>query len=90
MRLAVVFVLVLGVACDKASEEDCRRAIDNISKITGTDPSAKDVESAVRSCRAFSTQKGITCMSNAETRQDLQACEGKDPTEEIREEKEAE
>ena len=54
-------------ACNKPSEDDCRKAIQRIRELTGTskiDQSA-DVETAVRSCRGNATKSSVQCAMTA-------------------------
>jgi hypothetical protein len=70
---------VLALAsCDKPTEDACRKAIDNIQKITGIEASAgaPDAEAAVRKCRAQASRKAVQCMMDAKTVDDIAACEG--------------
>lgn len=74
-------VVCLGLfACDsgKASESQCKKAVDNIRKITGLDKADLGArpETMVRSCRAQTTRASADCMIQAKTIEDLRGCEG--------------
>ncbi len=82
-RLTIAaFALCLGfttaAGCSSGNEEGCRKAIENIFRLTGLDKtsSGPSVRKAVRSCRANASKDAIECMVNAKTNADLQTCEG--------------
>jgi len=75
--LATVLVLALtATACNKPSEEDCRKAIANMRRLLETDKTteASDTESAVRSCRGNSNKKSVDCAIRAQSVDELKAC----------------
>ena len=81
--IAIGLGLVLGAgglaACDKPKEEDCRKAIENIRRLMGTDKlsaasGANDIESSVRRCRGNSNKKSVQCAIAAQTVDDLKKC----------------
>ena len=79
-RLSLVFVLatvVSGFGCNKPTEEDCQKAIDNINKIHGQTIDKKESAPAVRKCRSSSTKEAVACMLAATTKEQVQACEAK-------------
>ena len=72
-RLA--FVLSIGVAaCNKPSEEDCSKAIENMRKVMGTSSATDDVGPYIRRCQQGSTKDSVQCAAQAKTRDDLVAC----------------
>ncbi|HTJ46939.1 MAG TPA: hypothetical protein VL463_32770 [Kofleriaceae bacterium] len=76
---AIVLGLVMAtsvVACNKPKEEDCRRALDNIRRLSGTDKLAGgvDLESWVRRCRGNSKQQTVACAIAAQTLDQLKQC----------------
>ncbi len=74
-RFAVVFgLVVLAGACDKPSEENCRKALANMRTVLGTEAAAADAEGDVRRCKGGSSKKSVECAINATTREQLTAC----------------
>jgi hypothetical protein len=74
-RFAVVLgLVVLAGACNKPSEESCRKAMANVRKILGTDSAVTDVEAGVRRCKGGSSKKTVECAINATTREQLKEC----------------
>lgn len=75
MRIAIAFVFVLA-ACNKPDMDDCRKALDNMQHILGTENISKngDNESDVRRCRGSSTKEAVACAIAAKTRDDLNKC----------------
>lgn len=79
-RLALFLVAVVAVAalgCSKPTEEDCRKAIDNMQRLMGTDNlrEADRIESEVRRCKGGSKKKAVDCAINAQTLDDLRKCD---------------
>jgi hypothetical protein len=82
MRTRVLALLLFPVllsiaACDKPTEADCQKAVDNINKIYGEAGGAKETAPAVRKCRSSSKSAAVQCMINAKTADDLKVCESK-------------
>jgi hypothetical protein len=74
-RFAVVLgILVLAGACDKPSEENCRKALSNVRTLLGTDSDASDVEGDVRRCKGGSSKKNVECAMTATTVEQLKTC----------------
>jgi|SRR6185436_17095702 len=74
-RFAVVLgLLVLAGACDKPSEENCRKALTNMRKLLGTDNPTTDIGGDVRACKGGSTKKTVECAINATSVEQLKAC----------------
>ena len=71
----IFLVVALLAGCDKPSEDSCRRAIENMQKLRGTDSQQADLDSQVRRCRGGSTKRAVECAINAKTVEDLKACE---------------
>jgi hypothetical protein len=78
---AVVFTAVLAVVaisgCDKPSDEACRKAIKNMRSLMGTDTatSTVDINGDIRRCKGGSKKKAVECAGNAQTLEELRACE---------------
>jgi hypothetical protein len=77
LPLLLSAALLSLVACDKPSEADCQKAIENINKIYGQENVAKDTAPAIRKCRSSSKNKEVQCKIAAKDEKDLAACEGK-------------
>jgi len=81
-RFLLVVVAVAGLsACNKPAQDDCRRAIQNMLKLLGTDSTAKpaDVESSVRLCQGGSSREAVACATKATTLAELKACDFMSP-----------
>ncbi|HVK87889.1 MAG TPA: hypothetical protein VM513_27405 [Kofleriaceae bacterium] len=74
--LAVVLVVVGLGACDKPSEEDCRKAISNMQTLLGTDKllAVEDLQGAVRRCKGSSSKKSVQCAIEATSVEALDKC----------------
>ena len=72
-----MFVLLLLSACNKPSEDDCKRAILNMQHLLGTDKLNKtgDIEGEVRRCKGGSTKESVACAGSAATLDDLKKCD---------------
>jgi hypothetical protein len=75
-RFAIVVVLssLFAVACNKPAEEDCKKAIENMRKLMGTDTNPTDIMPSVRRCRGGSSKDAVACASNAKSLAELEAC----------------
>ena len=77
MRALLLLVLSLPlVACDRPSDDECRKAVFNMQKLRGLEQnsSAPNAEAAVRKCRANGSKTGTACLSRAVTVQEAEAC----------------
>jgi hypothetical protein len=80
MRAFTVVVLAIGAlalaACNKPSEADCRRAVQQIRELTGTaDIQAPGtLEAAVRSCKGNATRASVKCAMEASSLEQLGRC----------------
>lgn len=63
-------------ACNKPTQEDCRKAISNMERLLGTEAAARntDIEAEVRRCRGGSTKEAVACANKATTLDELNAC----------------
>lgn len=63
-------------ACNKPTPEDCRKAILHWEELLGTDTTSRntDIEAEVRRCRGGSTKEAVTCVLDAKTLDELNAC----------------
>jgi hypothetical protein len=67
--------LVVFGGCNKPSEEDCRKAIENVMEIEGTQSMKReDLAGDVRRCRGGSKRETVQCAIQAKTKDDLRAC----------------
>jgi len=74
-RFALVLgLVVLAGACDKPTEENCRKALTNMRALLGTESPEADKEGDVRRCKGGSTKKTVECAMNATSIEQLQAC----------------
>lgn len=73
----LLLVLALVAACNKPSEENCRKALANMRSLLGTDSALSNTDSAgdVRRCVGGSTKKAVECAMNAKTLDELRACD---------------
>jgi hypothetical protein len=74
-RFAVVLgLVVLAGACEKPSEDSCRKALANVRALLGTEAEAADVEGDVRRCKGGSSKKNVECAINATSIDQLKTC----------------
>lgn len=74
-RFAVVLgLLLLAGACNKPSEESCRKALANVRTLLGTESSESDAEGDVRRCKGGSSKKNVDCAINATSLEQLKGC----------------
>jgi len=76
----VVLALLALVACDKPSEDNCRKALLNMQHLLGTDTqndstSSADFEGEVRRCRGGSSRAAVECAIKATKLDELERCE---------------
>jgi hypothetical protein len=78
--LLVLLVVLASVGCgNKPTEEQCKKAIANIQKLSGIDSTTDETETlaAIRKCRGQSTREAADCMINAKSLDELDGCEAK-------------
>lgn len=74
-RLATIVLLVSAVmACNKPSEEDCKKAIENMRRLLGTESFVTDLAPHIRRCKGGSSKEAVACAIKATTRAELEAC----------------
>ncbi len=75
--LGLIVVLVSATACNKPSEDDCRKALANMQSLLGTEYLSKnsDIQGEVRRCKGGSSKKAVTCAIAAKTLDELRACD---------------
>ena len=74
-RFAVVLGLVmLAGACDKPSEENCRKALTNVRRLLGTESPLTDDGADVRQCKGGSSRQKVECAMNATSIEQLKDC----------------
>ncbi|MGE0871823.1 MAG: hypothetical protein AB7P03_24920 [Kofleriaceae bacterium] len=66
---------ITAAACNRPSEENCRKAILNVQSLYGTSANnPADFESQVRMCKGGATQKSVQCAIEAKTIAQLDQC----------------
>ena len=74
---ALALVLALDVGCSRQpTEADCRKAIENIDRVTAREADAAEQAAAVRKCQSSASRSAVSCWQNAKTPDDLERCEG--------------
>ncbi len=78
-RLASFVVLALALfvgGCEKPTEDSCRKALDNMRRLMGTDSLTDNNknEGEVRRCKGGSSKKSVQCAVDATTYAELRAC----------------
>lgn len=72
---ALAATLALGaIGCNKPDEESCKKAIENMRKLMGTQGYGGDLAPAIRRCRSASSRESVACASNAKSRAELEQC----------------
>jgi hypothetical protein len=61
-------------ACDKPTEADCTKAIQNLDKLHDVAPDPKKEAASVRKCQASSSKSSVECMMKATTVEQANAC----------------
>ena len=76
-RFAIGFVIVAAAACNKPETDDCRKALENMQHLLGTENISKngDNEADVRRCRGGSTKEAVACAIKAQSLDDLRKCD---------------
>ena len=94
MKQLLLTLALLGtfLGCATPTEDQCRKAVDNIRKLTGTSQSdfGADPQAAIRSCKANASKNSVLCMTEAKTVEELRKCEGEAAEKFIKQEEEAE
>lgn len=75
-RLAMIAFVVLA-ACNKPSEDSCRKALQNMQKLLGTATASADasaLDGEVRRCRGGSSKESVECAISAKTEEELKGC----------------
>lgn len=73
-RFLFALAAVLAVACNKPDEDACKKAIENMRKLMGTQGYATDLAPAIRRCRSGSSKDAVECASKATSRAQLESC----------------
>ena len=73
-----IVLALLATACDRPTEAECRKAVENIDRLTSADTQGRghNPEAAVRSCRSRSSKAAVLCTIAAQTADELTKCEG--------------
>jgi hypothetical protein len=75
--LVLAALVPLGTgACNKPTQDDCRKAISNMERLLGTEAASRnaDNEGDVRRCRGGSSKEAVDCAIKATTLDELKAC----------------
>ena len=64
----------LASGCDKPTEADCKKAIENLDKLHDVAPDPKKEAASVRKCQASSSKSSVECMMKATTVEQANAC----------------
>jgi hypothetical protein len=73
-RLVFALAAVFAIGCNKPDEDACKKAIENMRKLMGTQGYATDLAPAIRRCRSASSKEAVACASGAKSRADLEKC----------------
>jgi hypothetical protein len=72
----VIFAVLLLAACNKPSEENCRKALHNMQHLMGTENlDTSGFEGEVRRCKGGSKTEAVDCAIKATTMDELRACD---------------
>jgi len=76
-RLVWIGLFGLVAACNKPSDDDCRKALSNMQHLQGTENLVKagEFEVEVRACKAGSSKDAVQCAMKAQSLDDLKHCE---------------
>lgn len=76
-RIIIALGLVIAAACNKPSEDNCKKALLNMQHLLGTDQGEDGtgrLESEIRRCKGGSTKESVECAMNATTLDELKKC----------------
>ena len=75
--VGLVLVMLTGASCNKPTDENCRKALQNMQSLLGTENlNAKaGVEGDVRRCKGGSRREAVDCAIAAKTLDQLRACD---------------
>ena len=76
IRILLLLALAFAAACNKPTDDDCRKAIVNMQTLLGTDKlnAGGDLEAAVRRCRGNTSKKAVQCAIEAQNLEGLKKC----------------
>jgi hypothetical protein len=76
-RLGLIASLVLGIGCEKPSEDSCKKAIANMQHLLGTEHlnEGQDMQGEVRRCKGGSSREAVDCAIAAKTLDELRKCD---------------
>lgn len=75
-RLLPLLFVFAALGCDRPSEADCQKAVDNINNVLGLASGRNDTAPEVRKCRAQWKKAAVECAMRAKTKEDVDACDG--------------
>ena len=75
-RILWPFVFGLVAACNKPSDDDCRKALSNMQHLQGTENlgNPSSFEGEVRRCKGGSTKEAVQCAIKAQNMDELKKC----------------
>jgi hypothetical protein len=78
IALLALALLACVPACDKPTQQDCRKAVENIEKLYGTShfEGGASTQAAVRSCQGTSSKETVQCYIRANSLDDVRKCGG--------------
>jgi hypothetical protein len=76
--LGALVSMIIGLGgCDKPTEAECQKAVDNINMLYKANDDETALAQGVRRCRGMSTKATVRCIIAAKTVAEAEACEGK-------------
>ena len=72
--LVATAALALAAGCNKPSKDECRKAIENMRVLMGTEMLNTDVEGEVRRCNGGSSKAAVDCATKATSLDQLRDC----------------
>ncbi len=73
-RIALIIAIASLAGCNKPTEEDCKKAIENMRKLMKTSSTTGDLKPHIGRCRNSSTKESVECAIKATSRRDLENC----------------
>jgi uncharacterized lipoprotein NlpE involved in copper resistance len=76
MRALLLVLSFTLLGCNRPTEEECTKAVENLQKLRGLehDISAPDPKIAIRKCRANGSKASTACLATAKTTAEADAC----------------
>jgi hypothetical protein len=76
MRALLLACGLLLLGCDRPTEDECTKAVENLQKLRGLehDVAAPNPQVAIRKCRANGHKESTKCLAEAKTLAEADAC----------------